>query len=99
MNSRVGDLLPGARVCMQGLAELVLAGARGGVNRSCGVRRSAADGMWERLVLGGIRGDGLGSGEIGAFEVGGGEVGDAVADGGTELGDGLLDLRRVVVRF
>ena len=38
-------------------------------------------------------------GQVRALEVGGGEVGDAVADGGTELGDGLLDLRGVVVRL
>ena len=47
-------------------------------------------------MQGGIRGDGLWSGEVSAVEVGGSEVGDAMADGGTKLGDGVLYLRRMV---
>ena len=48
-------------------------------------------------MLGRGGGDGVRGGEGGAFEIGGGEVGDAVADGGAELGEGLLDLGGVVV--
>ena len=47
------------------------------------------------LVFGGISGSG--SRKVGSLEVGGGKVCDAGADGGAELGEGLLDLCGVVV--
>ena len=49
------------------------------------------------LVLGLGRSGGVGHREVRAFEVGGGEGGDVVPDGGRELGDGLLDLGWVVI--
>ena len=48
-------------------------------------------------MLWGGRGDGGGGGEVGALEVGGGEVRDASAEGRAELGEGFLDLGGIVV--
>lgn len=99
LDARVGDLLPCSRVRMEGLAELVVASPGGRAYGSGGIRRSASDGMRQRLMLRGGGRDGRGCREVGALEVCGGEVGDALADGGPELGDGLLDLGRVVIRL
>lgn len=99
LHPRVGDLLPCARVRAEGGAELVLAADGARLESLRGGRRGAADRVREGLVLGGGRRRGRGRGRGPALEVLGGEVGEPLADGRAELGDGLLDLRRVVVRL
>lgn len=79
---RLRDLLPRRRILAHRLRELVVLSAWGALERRSGVRRGAAEGVRERLVLVGDGRGGRGRGEVGAFEVGGGEVGDAVPDGG-----------------
>ncbi len=79
---RLRDLLPRRRILAHRLRELVVLSAWGALEGGSGVGRGAAEGVRERLVLVGDGGGGRGRREVGAFEVGGGEVGDAVPDGG-----------------
>ena len=55
--------------------------------------------MGQCLVLGRGRWSWRGRREVGALEVVGGEVAHTTADIRPELGHGLLDLRRVVIRL
>ena len=96
-DARVGDLLPGAGVRLECLAELVVRGAGGCLHRHGRGGGLARNRMRERLVLRRGGGDRIRSGECGALEVGGGEVGDSVSDRSAELGEGLLDLGGIVI--
>lgn len=100
VEARGRDLVPAARVEAEGLAEFVgvtYSGARGRGDGISSRVRSAGERVREGLVLRGRRSGRGGDGQVGAFEVGGGEGGDVVPDRGGELGDGLLDLDGVVV--
>lgn len=93
-----GDLVPALCKKSQGLAEFT-GGAVGGIcdGGMCS-RGRAGEGMREGFVLRrGRRGRQGGGGEVGVFEIVGGEGGDVVADVGGDARDGFLDLGRVVV--
>lgn len=62
-------------------------------------RRCTTKGMGQRLVLGFRGDDRLWRGEAGALQRACSEIGEPGADGRRQLGDGLLYLRRVVIRL
>ena len=82
---------------LETLCELVLSSARGTLERQSSSGGCTAQRVRERLALRYGQGSGCGSGEGGALEVLGGEVGDTVSDGRAELGEGLLYSGRIVV--
>jgi hypothetical protein len=92
------DLVPCAGVLSKRAAEAVF-GARGALHNLRCLRRSAAERVREGLVLRARRRRRRRRGQVRTLEVCGGKVGDAGADGGTELGDRLLYLGGVVVRL
>ena len=98
LNTCSRNLIPSAGVFGEGASKAVV-GTGDALNVLRGLSRRTAKGVRERLVLLGRRRCWGRRGEIGALEVRGGEVGDAGADGGAELGNGFVDLRRVVVRL
>jgi hypothetical protein len=97
LDARASDGLPDASIQAERPSELILIAPWGIVQHRGSVGGSTAERMGERLVLRSHGGDGVRRREVRALEVGGCKVGDAVADGGGELGDGLLNLGGVVV--
>lgn len=86
LQTRCGDLVPAAGVQLEGPAQALRLTCRARGHRSGGGVRSPCERVWEGLVLGGGRRGGRGGrGEVRALEVGRGEGGDVVPDGGREL--------------
>ena len=97
LDARAGDGLPNASIQTERPPELIVIAPRRGVQHRGGIGGSTAERMGERLVLRSHGGDGVRRGKVGALEVGGCEIRDAVTDGGRQLGNRLLNLGGVVV--
>ena len=80
-NPSFRNLLPSAGIMGHCLRQLVVLSTGSALEYRCGVRCGTAQGMRKSLVLVCDGGGRSRSGEVGALEVRGGEVGDTMPDG------------------
>jgi hypothetical protein len=69
VHASLGDFLPCARVRRQRTCEFIVPALRCGLQSGGGGRRSPAEGMGERLMLGGLGGDWGRGGQVRSFKV------------------------------
>ena len=97
VDARVRDGLPSPCIQAERPSELIILAPWCIVQHRRRIRRRTAERVRERLVLCGDGRNGVRGGDVGPLEVGRCKVGDAVSDGGGQLGDRFLNLGRVVV--
>lgn len=97
LDARARDGLPSASIRAECHPKLIISTARRAMQHRGSIGSSATERMGERLVLRSHGGDRVRCGDVCALEIGRCEIGDAVSDGGGQLGDRLLNLGRVVV--
>lgn len=97
LETRVSNGIPSTGIHAERPPELIIISPWRSVQRPSSIGSSTTKCMGERLVLRSHGGNRVRRRNVRALEIGGGEIRDAMSDGGGELSNRLLNLGRVVV--